>query len=604
MDPDTRRCLCPIPRAIEPRLGRCAVGVTEPRVRVDPAAVPHAEGYRLSLAPDRIDITAHDAAGAFYAGQTLRQLRRLAALPGGDGRATCCVIDDHPDLPERGLMLDISRDRVPTMPDLFALVDRLAELKFNRLQLYTEHTFAYPGHETVWRDASPMTAKEVRALEAYCADRFISLIPNQNCFGHMERWLTRDAYRHLAECTGGFTRNDLPEPFFYPRPTTLNPLDPASLALVGDLLDKLLPHFSAREINVGCDETFDLGKGRSAAACAVQGRGRVYLGFLQKVHTLCRARGVRMQYWADIALRHPALLPELPRDATALCWGYERDHDFDTPARALSAAGLPFQVCPSTATFVSIHGRHDVARANTRAAMAAAAAHDARGSLCTWWGDFGHRQAPACNDPGLLYAAAGAWCRDTEPELDEAAVLNVHIHGDAADRIGEAILTLGRVTEDLGHDAHLLGWTLIRDDAPLRFLDDGRAVLQCPWGPTPPFDAAQLDAVLQRVDRVLAMLALSDPHRADGDLTRAELRTTAMFTAHAARNLRARLTRQVPAAGALDAAARAELADDLQHTLADFRANWRARSRPGGLADSTASLERILHQYRDASEPA
>ena len=54
-------------------------------------------------------------------------------------------------------MLDISRDKVPTMPTLFALVDRLAEWKINQLQLYIEHTFAYRGHEEVWRNADPMT---------------------------------------------------------------------------------------------------------------------------------------------------------------------------------------------------------------------------------------------------------------------------------------------------------------------------------------------------------------------------------------------------------------------------------------------------------------
>jgi hypothetical protein len=34
-------------------------------------------------------------------------------------------------------MLDVSRDRVPTMATLFHLVDLLAEWKINQLQLYT-----------------------------------------------------------------------------------------------------------------------------------------------------------------------------------------------------------------------------------------------------------------------------------------------------------------------------------------------------------------------------------------------------------------------------------------------------------------------------------
>lgn len=43
-------------------------------------------------------------------------------------------------------MLDISRDKVPTMKTLFELVDLMASLKLNEFQLYTEHTFAFQRH--------------------------------------------------------------------------------------------------------------------------------------------------------------------------------------------------------------------------------------------------------------------------------------------------------------------------------------------------------------------------------------------------------------------------------------------------------------------------
>lgn len=51
-------------------------------------------------------------------------------------------------------MLDISRDRVPTRETLEWLVEVLAALGFNELQLYIEHTFAYSGHKEVWEGSS------------------------------------------------------------------------------------------------------------------------------------------------------------------------------------------------------------------------------------------------------------------------------------------------------------------------------------------------------------------------------------------------------------------------------------------------------------------
>ena len=151
--------------------------------KIDPS-VASQQGYQLVITSGEVLIFARDPAGQFYARQTLRQLRRQ--FPSG---LPCLEIRDYPDFPVRGVMLDVSRDKVPTMATLYRLIDMLAEWKINHLQLYIEHTFAYRGHEEVWRDASPLTPQEIRDLDHYCRERFIELVPNQNSFGHMERWL-------------------------------------------------------------------------------------------------------------------------------------------------------------------------------------------------------------------------------------------------------------------------------------------------------------------------------------------------------------------------------------------------------------------------------
>ena len=183
----------------------------------------------------------------FYAICTLVQILQQShrGLP-------CLTISDWPDFPARGVMLDISRDKVPTMETLFDLVDMLASWKVNQLQLYTENAFAYRRHPVVWANASPMTGQEVMALDQYCRQRYVELVPNQNSFGHMQRWLVHAQYSHLGE---GAEPN-----------CTLCPTDPASLAFVSSLYDELLPHFSSSLFNVGCDET-QVGEGRSKAEC-------------------------------------------------------------------------------------------------------------------------------------------------------------------------------------------------------------------------------------------------------------------------------------------------------------------------------------------------
>jgi hexosaminidase len=202
-------------------------------------------------------------------------------------------------------MLDISRDRVPTMARLYALVDQLAALKLNHLELYTEHTFAYANHREVWAQASPMTAAEIRELDAYCRARHVELVPNQNSFGHLQRWLKHPRYRDLAECPDGHEAWGAWRAY----PFSLNPLDPRSLALLDELYAELLPNFTSRRFNVGCDETVDLGQGRSKEACATRGKGRIYLDFLQQVHARVTQHGRTMHFWGDIILHHPGADP-------------------------------------------------------------------------------------------------------------------------------------------------------------------------------------------------------------------------------------------------------------------------------------------------------
>lgn len=70
-----------------------------------------------------MDAVASTPAGIFYAVQTLRQ---IAATAGAQW--PLLRIDDAPALANRGVMLDISRNRVPTMQTLYTLVDLFAAL--------------------------------------------------------------------------------------------------------------------------------------------------------------------------------------------------------------------------------------------------------------------------------------------------------------------------------------------------------------------------------------------------------------------------------------------------------------------------------------------
>ena len=228
-----------------------------------------------------------------------------------------------------------------------------------------EHTFAYRNHPEVWAQATPFTGEDILKLDAFCRQRHVELVPNQNSLGHTERWLKHERYHHLAECPDGF------EPPWggHSPATTLNPLDPGSIELMASLYDELLPHFTSKLFNVGGDEPWELGKGKSKSEVEARG-GRVYLDYITKLHNEVTTRGHKMQFWGDIIVHHPDLVPELPKDVTAMLWGYEGGEkaaaEWERQCTLLEQSGVPFYVSPGTSSWNSIAGRSDNAIDNCR----------------------------------------------------------------------------------------------------------------------------------------------------------------------------------------------------------------------------------------------
>ena len=102
------------------------------------------EGYRLTATSSGVEIEAADAAGEFYAQQTIRELAALGS--------PACRIEDWPDFSRRGVYLDCARGKVPTVATLKSLVEQLARWKINELQLYIKNAFTWRKHPELLRD--------------------------------------------------------------------------------------------------------------------------------------------------------------------------------------------------------------------------------------------------------------------------------------------------------------------------------------------------------------------------------------------------------------------------------------------------------------------
>jgi hypothetical protein len=582
--------LLPRPRRLETRPGEGAARTAAAEIRPDAAL--GRDAFVLEIGGGAVRIR-HGTGGARrYAEETLRQIRAQSgtALP-------ALRIEDAPDFPVRGTMLDVSRDRVPTRETLARLVDVMALLRLNHLELYTEHTFAYRGHEAVWHDASPLTPDDVRWLDALCRERDIELCANQNSFGHMGRWLRHPAYRERAEAPDGFTTKlgiTLPPGVLAPTPEN------ADFALA--LCRELLACHTSRRIHIGCDETFELGRGRSQALVEAHGRGRVYLDHLLRLLRPLQADGCEVLFWGDILRHHPELVPELPKERTIACaWHYEAPQSADalpegllgllsefgidrasfagfaSHVDAFARSGLPYWVCPGTSSWNSLIGRLANARGNLLDAAEVGLARGASGYLITDWGDNGHLQPPSVSFPPLAYGAAVSWCLAANRDLDLAAVLDAFVFEDGARLLGAALETLGGAYRGTGKHA--------LNGSPL-FTDLLQGGLLGSFGTA---DAAGVRRTIESLDGAIEALGRARPAGPDGAVVVRELQQAARLARHGAY--------RIARAAGLPCPPDAELRRDLEGAIAEQRACWALRARPGGLADSVARLEATLAGY-------
>ena len=385
--------------------------------------------YRIAVSSNGIELEYGDKAGAFYALITLCQLLSRGAS------VRCCCIEDSPGLKIRGVMMDISRGKVPKLKTLKRIADRLAMFKMNHFELYIEGlSFAYPSYCALWKNEAPLTPEEFSELNAYCGERFIDLVPCQNGLGHMGRWLSFDPFKGFAECPNGFSVAGLTFP-----PTTLDASDARGFEFVKGLWEELLPCFDSSFANACLDEPFELCVGKNKGA----DKYKLYTNYANRMKDYLKARGKRMMMWGDVTAKEDGALDDLDEDIVLLDWGYEKEHPYDKRAQRIAASAHDFCLCPGTNSWLSFTGMTDNMLSCIRSSADAAYKYSALGIIVTDWGDKGHLQYLPVSWPGILTAAAYAWNSRGTDRNELARALDAFVFQDEAGVMGTAALDAG-----------------------------------------------------------------------------------------------------------------------------------------------------------------
>jgi hypothetical protein len=386
------------------------------------------EGYAILPDGKGLAITAATDAGVFYALQTVKQ---LVTGSGANAVLHTATIRDWPAMKYRGLDDDLSRGPVPTLDFQKKLIRTIAAYKINLYSPYFEHTAAYAANPLIAPPGGAISASDAAALVAFARLYHVTIVPEQEAFGHLHNQLLWEQFQPLAETPHG---------------AVLAPGQPGSLALIRQEFTELAAVYPGPFLHIGADETVDLGVGQTKPDVDARGLAPVYLDFMQQIASALQPLHRRLLFWGDIAQDSPDLLKALPQsfkdETIAVAWGYNPEtRGFARLLTPFINAGFETWVSPSVHNFRVVYPDYNLALANIQQFTRDGQRLGSTGQLNTIWNDDGEG---LINQDwyGILFGAAAAWQPgESSVESFQQSYAQV-FHGDASGALNQAQLEL------------------------------------------------------------------------------------------------------------------------------------------------------------------
>jgi hexosaminidase len=300
-------------------------------VQVEEDARLGAEAYEIVITDAGVRIAAGDRAGAFYAGQTLRQLLpaeayRGALVPGTAWTLPCGRVADAPAFSWRGSHVDVARSFLPKR-EVLRMIDLMAIHKLNRLHLHladdqgwrvesrafpllheigshrARTTTSHYGEEPAF-DGTPhggyYTLADLAEIAAYARARAVTVVPEIDVPGHASAILA--AYPELGARTDEryevLDRWGISPAILSPLPATVDVLTTVFEEIIEALGD--VPYF-----HIGGDECVLDDWAASPEISAYQEKleletpGDLHAWFLRRLADALSERGARTVVWDE-----------------------------------------------------------------------------------------------------------------------------------------------------------------------------------------------------------------------------------------------------------------------------------------------------------------
>jgi len=420
----------------------------KPGANLADAAKP--EGYLITSTNNGVTLTGVTAEGVFYAAQTFKQM--IEDTGGRNFVLHAADIRDWPAMKYRGLDDDMSRGPIDTLEFQKKVIRTIAAYKCNLYSPYFENTQQYTSNPLPAPPGGSISAADARELVAYARQYHVTVVPEQEAFGHVRHMLIYEQYQQLAETPHG---------------SVLAPGQPGSLTLISQMFGELAQLYPSPFLHVGADETEDLGLGQTKAAVDKDGLGKVYLDFMQQIDTTLRPLHRKLLFWGDIAQHEPDLLKAMPeqfkRDTIAIGWQYNPNpNGFIKYMKPYTDAGFETWVAPGINNWSRVYPNYNNGLLNIQQFTRDGQTMGSTGQLNTIWNDDGEALA-SNNWYGILFGAATAWQQGESSIPQFQQTFAQVFHGDRTGNINQAQIELMAAHEllksvKLGDGSDMLFW--------------------------------------------------------------------------------------------------------------------------------------------------
>lgn len=315
-----------------------------------------------------------------------------------------------------GVMLDMSRNAVMTVPALKKYMLTIKKMGYNALLLYCEDTYQVEGEPYFGYMRGRYSVAEMKEIDAYAQSIKMEVIPCIQTLAHLEttiRW-------------GQF------------------PSDNAHTMMVGEercyqLIDRMLATlskcFSSKRIHVGMDEAYNLGRGRYMDKNGLEDVNSIMKKHLEKVTEIAAKYDYELLMWSDMFFAEleghryyhekvempKSALEALPKGVKPVYWDYyhTEEKNYDDMMYNHKQLAKDFWFAGGAWTWSGFAPNNYYSLKTMIPALDACKKNRTKNVFFTMWGDNGGECSRYASLPALFYLAEYAKGNTDEAKIKE-----------------------------------------------------------------------------------------------------------------------------------------------------------------------------------------